>query len=236
MHNSEKNKNVLVITSIVCFLLAAALLYSFKGRFGQETEEKMSSRTITMEDTIDVTSNNTSVVNQSSRASKIVVESPEEEKIWVVYLTGAVKNPGVYHVPFDSRVYQALEVAGGFANEANKEAVNLAASLGDGVHMHFPRKGEVLDGQSSPTPSTHTNMGNVVPGGYGNVNKSLINVNTATQNELESLPGVGPKTAQSIIAYRETKGSFSRIEDLMLIKGIGAKKYDGLKDFVTAIK
>lgn len=236
MHNSDKNKYVLVIVGIVCFLLAAVLLHSFKGRFGQEEEQQLSSHSITMKDTIDVTNKKSFVVDQTSHASKIDIDSTVEEKRWVVYLTGAVKNPGVYHIPLNSRVYQALEIAGGFAPEANKETVNLAASLGDGVHMHFPRKGEVVDGQSLQMSSTHNSPSTIVSGGYGNTDKSLVNVNTATQNELESIPGVGPKTAQSIIAYRETKGSFSRVEDLMLIKGIGPKKYDGLKDFVTVAR
>lgn len=217
MHNPEKNKYVFIVSGIMCFLLAAVLLHSFKGRFVPEGEKEFSSTPIVMEDTINVT--------HKDGFANISPVTNSEPKEWAVYLTGAIKKPGVYYIASNSRIYQALELGGGFATDANQEAVNLAAKMVDGAHIHFPRKGEELSGPQTSSIMTSTgNSSSVQP---------LLNINTATQNELESIPGVGPKTAQLIITHRETKGAFTRLEDLLLIKGIGAKKYDGLKDFVS---
>jgi competence protein ComEA len=183
-----------------------------------------------MEDTIDVSVNN----GASAQVSRVPsVAEPAVEQFWVVYVTGAVKNPGVYRIPLGSRVYQALDAAGGFRPDADKEAVNLAAMLGDGIHVHFPAKGEALREQA---PQRQPSAGAASSGASNTRSQAAVNINTASSQELESLPGIGPKTAQAIIDYREENGGFKRVEDLLLVKGIGPKKYDALKAAVTVGK
>lgn len=238
MRNPNGAKSVFIFAGIVCFLLAAVVLHSFKGRFVQETEKHLFSSPVVMEDTIDVTIKKTdSAAGQSRQVVALASTDPVTEVTWSAYLTGAVKNPGVYHIASKSRVYQALNAAGGFAADANKEAINLAAMMEDGIHIHFPRKGERSSTNQEQSFSTSSGLATTVGvKKSGENSKNLININTAEQQELETISGVGPKTAQSIITHRETNGNFNRVEDLMLIKGIGAKKYDGLKNFVTVAK
>lgn len=226
----NKRNYLLLILGLVCFVAATILLHSFKGRFGQDTiGETTVNMMPVMEDTIDVTTSKSAASSQVASVSSGKTEAQKEE--WVVYITGSVKKPGVYRIPAGSRIYQALEVTGGFAVEADQEAVNLAAMLQDGAHIKFPSKGETASRQQSSAGSVQpvTNTGSISPG----VSEKLININTASQEDLEKLPGVGPKTAQLIIDYREKNGTYKRTEDLLLIKGIGPAKYNSVKNLVT---
>lgn len=229
----NKRNLVMVILGLVCFLGAAILLHSYKGQFGQETVGKKTVDLMpVMEDTIDVSpSASASNSSQLSSVTQAATETTKEE--WVIYITGSVKKPGVYRVPIGSRVYQALEAAGGFASQADQEAVNLAAILQDGAHVTFPAKGETAPRQGpAPTNSTAAPSSGIVAGGL-KASAELIDLNTAGKEDLEKLPGVGPKTAQLIIDYREKNGMYKRAEDLLLIKGIGPAKYDAVKNLVT---
>lgn len=229
MQEQRKLNVILVIGGLLCFVFAAVLLHSFKGRFGTDTASSKT-ETIVMEDTIDV-----SAKNSSGGAAKQVLPvaggSGTSETRWVVYITGAVMKPGVYNVPSGARVYQALESAGGFSANADREGVNLAAMAEDGAHIHFPRKGEAAaQAQSQNVPQT------AAQGGAKKTAEGMVNINTATAAELESLTGVGPKTAQAILSYREANGSFARAEDIMLVKGIGPKKYEAMKGQISVGK
>ncbi len=233
MHGGNRRNlnNVMVFLGLLCFLLAAVLAYSFKGKFGQDTAgvTSLGSPMPVMEDTIDVTQKNPSAQQQLSSVAP--VEGPAAEQDWVIYVTGSVKKPGVYKIPHGARVYQVLEIAGGFAANADQEAVNLAAMLEDGAHIRFPARGE--DNTSMPgavQPKNSNSQVQKIPA------SDLVNLNTAQQSDLEALPGVGPKTAQAIIQYRDSNGGFKRVEDLLLIKGIGAKKYDAIKSLVKVGK
>ncbi|NCC59071.1 MAG: ComEA family DNA-binding protein, partial [Synergistales bacterium] len=130
-------------------------------------------------------------------------------------------------------VYQALDAAGGFSPEADQEAVNLAAMLQDGAHIKFPAKGEAAPVNKDVPPGTAQPVSRTegMPG--PNARVDLTNINTALKEELERLPGVGPKTAEKIIEYREKNGIYQRKEDLLLVKGIGPAKYDAVKNLVT---
>jgi competence protein ComEA len=148
-----------------------------------------------------------------------------------VHVTGAVANPGVYALPVDSRVQDAIQAAGGFAENANDTAVNLATLLEDGAQISVAAK--------KPTSQPSTAAG-VEQGSEKNEGQppppnldSPININTATQEELESLPGIGPVTAQKIIEYRETNGPFIGIEDIQKVSGIGPATFEKLRDLIT---
>lgn len=226
----NRRNYLLLILGLVCFVTATILLHSFKGRFGQETADKMTVNLMpVMEDTIDVSTSRSTPPSQLSSVSSVKSEAQEEE--WVVYITGSVKKPGVYRIPVGSRIYQALDATGGFAVEADQEAVNLAAMLQDGAHIRFPAKGEIVSPQEMPVGPLQpiSNAGSITL----KASEKLININMGNLEELEKLPGVGPKTAQAIINYRDKNGAYKRTEDLLLVRGIGPAKYDAVKNLVT---
>lgn len=133
---------------------------------------------------------------------------------WIqVYLTGAVRAPGVYTVPQGLRVWALLERAGGAQADADLEALNLAAPVADGMHLHVPRYGE----RPSATPTS----------------PARLDLNTASVEALERLPGIGPRTAQAIVDYRLKHGPFRRLEDLLAIPGIGPATLERIRPWVT---
>ncbi len=228
----NRRNYLLLILGLVCFVSAAILLHSFKGRFGEDTAGKKTVDMMpVMEDTIDVSTSAPAAVSSSQAVSVVPVNPEAEKEEWVVYITGSVKKPGVYRIPTGSRIYNALEAAGGFTADADQEAVNLAAMLQDGAHVKFPSKGETATQQQAPAGPVQptSNAGSKGP----KASEVFININTATQEDLEKLPGVGPKTARSIIDHREKNGAYKRAEDLLLVKGIGPAKYDAVKNLVT---
>ncbi|WP_283170411.1 ComEA family DNA-binding protein [Curtanaerobium respiraculi] len=142
-----------------------------------------------------------------------------------VYLTGCVGSPGVYEVPEGSRVADAIECAGGLADDAAPESINLARKVVDGEHVSIPAQGQADAADESEASGSDG-------GGGGSPSGSLVNINTASQAELESLPGIGPSTAARIVANRADEGPFIQKDDLKRISGIGDKKYAALEDLI----
>jgi len=142
-------------------------------------------------------------------------------QVLTVYVSGAVARPGVYTLPDHSRVRRAINAAGGFAEGALRAGVNLAQILMDGQQIHVPREGE------APLP--------VVPAGspFSGDQAGSININTATVEQLTTLPRIGPVMAGRIIAYRESHGPFRKIEDIKNVKGIGDATFERLKDLIA---
>ena len=136
----------------------------------------------------------------------------------LVHVAGAVRRPGVYRVPAGGRVQDAIRCAGGATRKANLDAINLAAPVQDGVQIVVP--GAAAPGAAAPG----------VPGGAAG---GPINLNTATEAELETLDGVGPAIAGKIIDYRKQHGGFRSVEDLTQVSGIGPKRLAALKGKVT---
>lgn len=150
------------------------------------------------------------------------VEEPVEHITVVVDVSGAVVSPAVVTLPDGSRVDDAIRAAGGLTAEADQSAINRAAKLTDGQKIVVPRVGEALPA----TDATGTSTGTVT------TEPALVNINTATAEELDELPGVGPATAEAIITDREESGPFASIEDLMRVSGIGEKKFEKLKNSI----
>ncbi|MEG1561199.1 MAG: ComEA family DNA-binding protein [Raoultibacter sp.] len=142
----------------------------------------------------------------------------------VVHVGGAVVTPGVYELPVGTRVGAAIDAAGGFAPGAASDALNCARVLEDGEQVIVP----LLAAPDAAPPAS--------PGGSsssaGQASAGKININSATLEELDSLAGVGPATAQRIIADREAQGPFKTIKDLQRVSGIGEKKYAALADAI----
>jgi len=141
----------------------------------------------------------------------------------LVYVTGAVSRPGVYRLPEGSRLVDAVDLAEATA-EAALGQINLAAPLVDGQQVVVPLAVETGD----QAVSSGVVQAPASPGA-----SSKVNINTATVEELDQLPGIGPALAQRIIAYREENGPFRSAEDLQMVSGIGEKKYADLADLVT---
>ena len=137
---------------------------------------------------------------------------------------GAVASPGLVRLTAGARVNDAVAAAGGMTSEADAAAVNLAAKLEDGQKVYVPAKGESAAPSGSPAAGGTGASGGNASGSGG----SLVNINTATVEELDELPGVGPATAQAIIDERESNGAFTSVEDLMRVSGIGEKKFEKL--------
>jgi len=161
-------------------------------------------------------------------------ETEEELKSsYFVHICGAVLNPGVYEVSSESRVFEVLNLAGGFTDEAATDAVNLAMLVIDGSKIQIPTLEEVtaMSGASNGQDKTDwgsKGSGNPVNGSEALTN--LVNINTASLETLMTLPGIGKVKAESIILYREEKGRFTVIEDIMKITGIKDAVFGKIKD------
>lgn len=169
------------------------------------------------------------IVVRSPRGNTVSLLPAPTAAPLVVDVAGAVPRPGVYELAQGSRIKDAIEMAGGFLAEADKSTLNLAEPLQDGQKLEVPYVAGF-----EPTPIA------VLPGGGSNGNgggritnpQSLININTASAEELDTLPGIGPALAQAIIDYRDTFGPFFAIEDIMLVDGIGEATFEDIKDLI----
>ena len=143
-----------------------------------------------------------------------------------VYVSGAVLSPGVYRLPPDSLVEDAIEEAGGQTEDADLVAINLAHPLQDGEQIYVPRQGE----QAPPPPLSGVDAtASSGKAGAASVPNGSVDLNTASAEELEALPGIGPKTAAQIIDNRP----YGSVEDLLRVKGIGEKTLDKLRPYIV---
>lgn len=134
-----------------------------------------------------------------------------------VHVCGAVNAPGVVEIPEGSRGQTALEAAGGFAEDAAEDAVNLAEVLRDGMQLYFPTKEEIVAWTVQQQAES----------------EGLVNLNTAGVEALCTLPGIGEAKAKAIVAYREANGAFERVEDIMQVSGIKESAYNQIKELVV---
>jgi len=145
-------------------------------------------------------------------------------KTLLVHVAGLVTTPGVYELADGSRVKDAVAAAGGPKPGADIDALNLAAVLSDGQKIVVVAPGQ------APAESTTANFGG---SGAGPTHATKVNLNAATQADLESLPSIGPVMAQRILSLRQQKGKFTSIKQLQDVPGVGPKKFEALKDLVT---
>jgi competence protein ComEA len=145
------------------------------------------------------------------------VASPQVTSLLVVHLTGEVIAPGVYRLPVGARIDDALKAAGGPTNEGDVHRLNLAARLADGQQITVPKRSDPIWPSTQPPPSPAAGR---------------VNVNLAGVAELDQLPGVGPVTAQRIVAYRQQHGPFTRVEQLHEAKLVNASTFEKIKDLI----
>jgi competence protein ComEA len=157
----------------------------------------------------------------SGLASSVQPATSPTPGLLFVDVSGAVRKPGLYRLDAGSRVADAIQAAGGASAHADLEALNLAEPLSDGVKVDVARKGAVSAGPVAapgvaPSPSVPT-----------------VNINTADEPTLELIPGVGPVTANAILAYRQRIGCFSAIEQLLEVNGIGPATVENIRPYIT---
>ena len=160
---------------------------------------------------------NEEMVIEENVSAEQIEETAQSEMI-MVDVCGAVKQPKVVELEADSRVTDAIEAAGGFTEKADTAQINQAAFLTDGEKIYVPQIGEDLASM-------------VLPGGTS-LNAGKVNINTATSEELQTLDGIGPVTAEKILKYRSDVGSFKSVEDLKNVSGIGDKTFENLKEYI----
>lgn len=154
-----------------------------------------------------------------------------------VHICGAVVNPGVYKLDEGSRVFEGIEAAGGFEEDACEDYVNLAGCLKDGERIVIPTKEEIEEAKADGSyqvlwAKTESDMATEETGASGS-GAGLVNINTATESELGSISGIGAGKAAAIVQYRQENGSFASIEDIMKVSGIKEGTYDKIKDKIT---
>lgn len=178
-----------------------------------------------------INQNNKAIIydnNQDNSNVEVInneIIDPSGEKIKenieiVVDICGEVKNQGVVKLKEGDRVIDAVNAAGGLLEYADRKKVNMARILEDGEQIIIPKIGETLEEELTVNQNSE--------------NGAKININKASQSELEGLNGIGAVLAQKIIEYREEKGSFKNIEDIMKVSGIGPKKFESFKDQISS--
>jgi competence protein ComEA len=161
-----------------------------------------------------------------------------------IHVAGAVVHPGVYTVSSSSRVVDAVAAAGGATSRADLERINLAQTIVDTEQVFVPFRSTrttkiTVAPRLRPSRTTIPVSVPTVPGALpiigapGTTATPLINLNSATSDQLDTLPGVGPSTAKAIISYRNRKGPFGKVEDLLNVPGIGPSKVAAIRDQVT---
>lgn len=160
-----------------------------------------------------------------------------------VHVCGAVKDPGVYEMETGDRVFNAVEAAGGFREDAHRDYINLAQALADGMKITVPTVEEVGENSTDlhNSISMESDAGLSQPAGYADSADSgsagstpgVVNINTASESELMSIPGIGQTRAAAIIAYRNQQGAFRNTDDIKNVSGIGDATYERIKDSIT---
>lgn len=153
-----------------------------------------------------------------------LVPSAVEPAEVVVHVAGEVREPGIVHVPAGARAADAIDAAGGPTGDAELSAINLARIVEDGEQLYVPLPGEPMPDESDRQ---------ITEGGTSDSARGAVNLNTATSEELQTLPGIGPAMAERIITWRQTHGEFTRADQLLEIRGIGPRVFAELQDRVS---
>lgn len=160
----------------------------------------------------------------------IVLQPAPTKSPIAVHVIGAVPRPGLYEFAEGARVQDAIDAAGGLLSSGDTTSINLAALLEDGQQLNIPYKaGE----EPAPFQTNEPFLPGATATEEPSENSDLININTASVEELDSLPGIGPTIAQRIVDYRDENGPFQSIEDILNVSGVGPSTYDQIKDLIT---
>lgn len=255
MQNTKKNLIQIILgirLRLICLLAAAVWISYGCGKdetayFLEETAQKAQELPVTAAEAADGeslpgTDGNGGVQDAGgmpeeeteAAAGAQAAESSAEKAVCFIHICGAVEQPGVYELAEGSRVFEAVELAGGLTEDACGEYLNQAQEITDGMKIYIPTKEQVGNGDADGSPEAVFGISegkSADSGGNSSAEKDgLVNINTADKNGLMTLPGIGESRAESIIAYRQENGSFAEIEDIMQVSGIKEGAYQKLKD------
>ena len=216
----RKNWLLCVLTVVIGFILF--------NQYGTGDSQAQEGKSIAwdIEEDVDKPSQSPSSAKNSPEQS---VESKDSYNL-KVDIKGAIKQPGVYEFTKGERVTDAILKAGGLTKNAENKEVNMAQLLKDEMVIYIPRTGE----KTAPIQTQASNS-SIPPGSGDNMNpaQKTININAATVEELQTLPGIGPSKAAAILQKREELGMFKAVEDLKQVTGIGEKTFEKLKDAIS---
>lgn len=222
--NLDNKKKIIISVVLIIILVVAFVIYTLM--------DYSSYNELDLENEILKQNTQNSVENVETNDVNSSTNEIEEEKI-AVHITGEVKKEGIIYLNKGARIVDAIEEAGGETKEADLSQVNLAYELQDGQKIYIPNKNEKISEYITENSGNNVVIEGNESQGYEEGGNGKVNINTANQTELESLPGIGPALAQRIIEYREENGEFRSIEELQNVKGIGDSKYANIKDNVT---
>lgn len=219
------------ILTAAAFLIAAGLVFGLTGSRDSARELDDTGAIVmnsggNLESGEQAEDENISAPENNTPEDRRDVENSEKSGIYV-YICGEVINPGVYELSGDSRIYEAVDAAGGFTENAARECVNLASKVSDGMQITIYNREE-----AASLPADSASVGGNA-GKSGTSGSGLVNLNTATKEELMTLKGIGESKAEDIIRYREKSGGFKKIEDIMKISGIKENGFQKIKDSIT---
>lgn len=216
----EDKKKILIIGGIIGILALGGILYYIF----QDQEEYIDF------EQLDVIENN----GIENKIENTVEDSTkkEEEHIIVVHISGQVVNPGVISLEEGARIIDAIQEAGGLTNKADISEVNLAYVLSDAQKIYIPN----IEEKEKTVVIEENENNKVVTSGNGESKKQeevlMVNINTASVEELQKLPGIGSSIATKIVTYRKENGKFNTIEDIQNVSGIGTSKFDKIKNSI----
>lgn len=240
-----RNKKIIAIITILVITIIYGIWKENRGKIKIENINEQAEITDIEDNEKTKNLHNTTVENNENIKNK-ETNKTDKNKI-VIYIIGEVKQEGVYELDENSRISDAIEKAGGTKENADLSQINLAYKIEDGMRIYIPKKGElvqdkekiedktqeVVTGKSTDITNTTSVNTNLSTNKKSKTDIEKINLNKATQTELETLPGIGPSTAEKIIAYRKENGNFKNIEDIMNVNGIGESKYNKIKDLIS---
>lgn len=212
MNNLNKTQKNIIIGAII--IVIAIIGYYVYGRESNEGD------VLTNEEVLNVNEKN----NKED-------STKEQDKI-KVHITGAIQKEGIVELEENSRIADAVEAAGGLKEDADMSKINLAYILEDGMKIKIPSVNDKDEHESDVKVTDNEEIVDIIPESSTKRGTSIVNINKATQTELETLPGIGPSIALKIINYREENGKFSSIEDLKKVSGIGENKFDNIKELI----
>lgn len=243
--NLQKKRIILIVIIVISILFFILEKFLNKNEYERIEENVIE---VEQEDPTNKTNSKENVLSeedlQEEETEEVIEENVEKNKIYV-YVTGEVNNSGVMVLNEGSRIIDAINAAGGTTDKADISKVNLAYVLEDGMKLNIPNSEDLnknpefdyitigsSDGTNTNVNNINTSIGRTSKTNSEKNNTSVININTASQTELETLPGIGPSLALKIIKYRNEVGKFNSIEDIKNVSGIGENKFNEIKSYI----
>lgn len=236
MKDFSKKQKIIIGIIIAIVVIAIGIYGYFSLSAGEDVWEIADNGILENSEKVDDIEGNAISQSETKNENKIENNVNELEGKIVVHITGAVKKTGILVLPEGARIADAIRAAEGTTKDADLEEVNLAYTLEDGQKLYIPKKQDKTKIEEK-VYITSESGNNVIKDSMstntGKGENQKVNINTATQSQLEELPGIGPSIAARIIEYRQQNGKFQKIEELQNVKGIGDAKFSNVKDYVT---